>query len=379
MHPTEDMKSLLSAVKDSISQLVLDEAQSLRFLIECTSKDIEMRLLKLEGRLQSACGHHLSQNKSDDNGETKNEKIPDKCIKFITTLPETDSDLENEQATPKNATSTGETASPQRFHGMATGTEASLLEPSVSVTRVTAEVTFERISALMDVESSITKKTLDAGKGFKTIVAGVLREGDSLVIYDKRDVARKVPNCFTGVCKSIPCIDKTIQSVLRSVFGISDPNIWVGHPGSSLIHPNSPFSTGAFPRHVPLFSHFSDPNLLIRPVTRAQSRTHGPHPPFSWKEVSSRWGVALWPELTQERKLYPPGTGSQFDSQGGPSGFKNPTRARKHSSFFTCAEAALKRLLEPNSNPPAGLECVAALLLFYCVGVVPIQLSFWST
>jgi hypothetical protein len=258
MHPPEDMKSLLSAVKDSISQLVVDEAQSLRFLIECTSKDIEMRLLKLEGQLQSACEHHLSQNKSDDNRETNQEKIPDIGIGFITTLPETDRsiDLENEQATPKNATSTGETASLQRFLGMARGTEASKLDLSVPATRVTAEVTLERISSLMEVESSIKKQTIetDAGKGFKTIVAGVLRDGDSLVIYDKRDVARKVPNCVTGVCKSIPCIDKTIQSVLRSVFGISDPNIWVGHPGSSLIHPNSPFSTGAFPRHFPLLS-----------------------------------------------------------------------------------------------------------------------------
>jgi hypothetical protein len=48
------LTSQFSALKDSISQVILSELTPLRILIECSAKDIDERLLKLEDRLQNA-------------------------------------------------------------------------------------------------------------------------------------------------------------------------------------------------------------------------------------------------------------------------------------------------------------------------------------
>jgi hypothetical protein len=71
------------------------------------------------------------------------------------------------------------------------------------------------------------------------------QEGSTM--YGRHDVARKVPACGCGVGDGMT--GKAVRTALEHVLGISDPNIWVGHPGSSLIHPSSPFSTGP---HTPL-------------------------------------------------------------------------------------------------------------------------------
>jgi hypothetical protein len=56
--------SLLSsqafALKESISQIIRNELEPLKSLIECSSKEIDVRLLKLEDRLQIALDPHSS-------------------------------------------------------------------------------------------------------------------------------------------------------------------------------------------------------------------------------------------------------------------------------------------------------------------------------
>jgi hypothetical protein len=78
----------------------------------------------------------------------------------------------------------------------------------------------------------------------------LLSSSEGSAIYQPHELTRKVPACFCGGAADAPrrcmpaCLDKALRTTLEAVFGISDPNIWVGNPGSSLIHPNSPFSTG---------------------------------------------------------------------------------------------------------------------------------------
>ena len=89
-------------------------------------------------------------------------------------------------------------------------------------------------------------------------------------IYRRRDVARKVPACFDSLP---PCVNRALRTGLRAAFGISDPNIWVGHPGSSVIHPASPFSKGppAPPPRRPAVFPGSSPGPPARRGLRGQS------------------------------------------------------------------------------------------------------------
>jgi hypothetical protein len=215
-------------------------------------------------------------------------------------------------------------------------------------------------SSLFDVESSLILPTPVGKREFDKVftsaaVADALLHGNSPVIYDRRDVARKVPACFGGVCRIHPCIDKSFRRILQSVFGISDPNIWVGHPGSSVIHPNSPFSTGlssSLPHFILLFTslasvasllaslpplpppplssaipipHLSlssfSPDLPFYPLPHCLSRTRSVNrspldgllllsfPQFSWQPVGS--GLFRFPRLAcsptrSPRALLPP-------------------------------------------------------------------------
>jgi predicted amino acid-binding ACT domain protein len=53
--------SQFSALKDSISQVIRSELMPLRVLVECSAKEIDVRLLKLEDRLATALEPHSSQ------------------------------------------------------------------------------------------------------------------------------------------------------------------------------------------------------------------------------------------------------------------------------------------------------------------------------
>ncbi len=50
--------SQLSALKDSFSQIIRNELMPLKALVECSAKEIDVRLLKLEDRLQTALEPH---------------------------------------------------------------------------------------------------------------------------------------------------------------------------------------------------------------------------------------------------------------------------------------------------------------------------------
>jgi hypothetical protein len=62
MLPPKQANSLpiaqLSALNDSLSQIIRNELIPLKVLIECSAKDIDVRLLKLEDRLQTALEPH---------------------------------------------------------------------------------------------------------------------------------------------------------------------------------------------------------------------------------------------------------------------------------------------------------------------------------
>ena len=73
----------------------------------------------------------------------------------------------------------------------------------------------------------------------RALLIGGGREGSA--IYQPHELTRKVPTL--RLCGA----DRALRAALEAVFGISDPNIWVGHPGSSLIHPSSGFSAGSSP------------------------------------------------------------------------------------------------------------------------------------
>ena len=73
---------------------------------------------------------------------------------------------------------------------------------------------------------------------------------EGATMYGRMDVARKVPACGCG--RGNGMAGRALRMLLEKGFGVSDPNIWVGHPGSSLIHPSSPFSTGELPPHLAL-------------------------------------------------------------------------------------------------------------------------------
>ena len=95
-----------------------------------------------------------------------------------------------------------------------------------------------------------------ATRNFALAVASTTGSARTLIpredsaIYQPDELKRKVPACICCGGADAPrrcvpsCVDKALRAMLEAVFGISDPNIWVGSPGSSLIHPNSPFSTG---------------------------------------------------------------------------------------------------------------------------------------
>ncbi len=53
--------SQFAMLKDRISEVIVSELGPLRALIECSAKDIDLRLHKLEDRLQSAVGANSSQ------------------------------------------------------------------------------------------------------------------------------------------------------------------------------------------------------------------------------------------------------------------------------------------------------------------------------
>jgi hypothetical protein len=240
--------SLLSALQDSISQVVIREIFSLKALIECSSKDIDLRLVNLEDRLQIAVGPHcqqMTQNSIENrvemqkrtkiNVEEDHEKSPG--IDFKPKLSDKTIGLEEkkEQVQASNVVHPpNATASLQFLNEVVPANESQ--GSSLTI----AQEIEPRNMPLLDVASTTKQISLVR---VKTIVAGALQDNDSTVIYDRHDVARKVPTCFRG-CKSILWVDTAIQAALKSVFGISDPNIWVGHPGSSVIHPGSPFSTG---------------------------------------------------------------------------------------------------------------------------------------
>ena len=54
-----------SALRDGISRVIVSEIMPLRALIECSAKEIDVRLLKLEDRLQTALEPHSSQKAHD--------------------------------------------------------------------------------------------------------------------------------------------------------------------------------------------------------------------------------------------------------------------------------------------------------------------------
>ncbi len=60
------------------------------------------------------------------------------------------------------------------------------------------------------------------------MAGALLRSGGAAsAIYERHDVASKVPTCCIVVGRLLPCLDRPLRRALDAVFGISDPNIWV--------------------------------------------------------------------------------------------------------------------------------------------------------
>jgi hypothetical protein len=107
-------------MQDNISQVDIREILSLRVLIECSSKDINLLLANLEGRLQSVVEHNSQQVTQDsiENGvkmqkttnikfETDHEMFPGIGFKMKWSDKTIDLEKEQEQApnvNPPNAT-----------------------------------------------------------------------------------------------------------------------------------------------------------------------------------------------------------------------------------------------------------------------------------
>ena len=86
----------------------------------------------------------------------------------------------------------------------------------------------------------------------------ILPANGSMAIYHRREMARKAPACRCcaallarcGCGGAAPRAERLLRAGLEGVFGISDPNVWVGHPGSRIIHPSSAFSIGGPPENA---------------------------------------------------------------------------------------------------------------------------------
>jgi hypothetical protein len=250
-----NLLEFLSKFQGGLSQTMTEELSPLRTLLERTANEMDIRLQRVEDQLRSAIKHNwqLSQTSDIMLSTISDQQISDKQALVMslgsassTSYSENQISLSLPLPDPDCCSEKNAAAAPTKIELSAICDESGKnLQPNAS--ELCSDLNCDLLS--IDPDSSLAKSHFAAPKCLQKtntikLSLSALQGEDQRVIYGLQDVARKVPACCCGLWGLSPCLDEAIKAVLKALFGISDPNIWSGHPGSSVIHPSSPFCVG---------------------------------------------------------------------------------------------------------------------------------------
>jgi hypothetical protein len=279
----------IALIKACVAQAVASEVLPLNTMLRCSNQEISMRLESLEEQIKQAwnlgnhdnpekmsshvdCENHFRFDslhtgqgemsaKTNRTNQTNSAPAPaldtddkDSYVVSVSSNPPLEINLMNHDDPPCSISSpdvqTERNETLDRV-GVPVSTTSNIhelkkanLAPHLALESLLSPRKMERSPSLAHFTNEASRRAERSSSllsGIRSIKGVLLFNNVPTTMYRRRDMARKVPACFDSLP---PCLNDALRSTLDNVFGISDPNIWVGHPGSSVVHPNSLFNKG---------------------------------------------------------------------------------------------------------------------------------------
>jgi hypothetical protein len=284
-----DLLEQIALIKACVAQAVASEVLPLNTMLRCSNREISMKLVSLEKQIKQVwmgnhgkpekMSSHIDREKhfrfdSVDTGQSEIEMIvntnstnqtnsapapavdaddKDGNVIFMSSNPPLEINLLSHIDPPRSISSpdiqTECDETPDRV-GVPVPTTSNIhelkkasLDSHLKLDTLLTPLKMDRSPSLANFNKEASRRAESSSllSGIRSIKGVLLFNNIPTTMYRRRDMARKVPACVDSLP---PCLNDALRSTLDHVFGISDPNIWVGHPGSSVVHPNSLFNKG---------------------------------------------------------------------------------------------------------------------------------------